>query len=90
MTNTAGDSITDDIRRGAKLAPVLVPKIWSSPNGKFGLSFKISLKHGIRVDSNPEQTQSGGRDLVYAFKKADNKRKSDDIEESAAKRVKVE
>ncbi len=90
MTNTAGDSITDDIRRGAKLAPVLMPKIWSSPNGKFGLSFKISLKHGIRVDSNPEETQSGGSDLVYAFKKADNKRKSDDIEESAAKRVKVE
>lgn len=90
--DTAGHSVEEDINRGAKISPVLVPSVWTSPNGRFGLSYKISVQHGVRVDSNPEQVQaaSGGGGVLYAFKQADNKRKADDIEESSAKRVKTE
>ena len=51
-------------------------------DGKFGLKLDISLKHGIRVDSNPEKS-SGANTVLYAFKQVDSgKRKADDMEES--------
>jgi len=92
FVDTAGHSVEEDINRGAKISPVLVPSVWTSPNGRFGLSYKISLQHGIRVDSNPEQVQadSGGGGVLYSFKQADNKRKADDMEDLSAKRVRTE
>ena len=85
MYTTDGTEVTDDIQRGAKIAPVLFPKAYVMADGKFGLSFKISIDHGIRVDSNPQNNNQGGG-ILYSFK-----RKSDaDEEEPSAKRVRIE
>lgn len=90
MHNTAGDEITETLNRGAKIAPVLIPSVYFMADGKFGLKLDISLKHGIRVDSNPEKS-SGANTVLYAFKQADSgKRKADDMEESDSKRARVE
>lgn len=81
MYSAEGTQISDDIQRGAKIAPVLFPKAYVMADGKFGLSFKISIQHGIRVDSNPEASNQGGG-ILYSFK-----RKAESDVEPASKRA---
>ena len=84
LTDSSGTAFEGDIRRGAKIAPVLIPSVYFMADGKFGLKFDISLVHGIRVDSNPEAAaKSGG--ILYSLKRA----ASDMDESSPAKRVKI-
>ena len=87
LTDTAGNSCDLDIRRSAMIAPVLSPSVYFMADGKFGLKFDISLEHGIRVDSNPEeQEKSGG--ILYSLKRASEE--SEETGEPSAKRVKTE
>ena len=72
MKNPAGEAVTDSINRGAKIAPVLSPSVYFMADGKFGLKFDISLKHGIRVDSNPEKSGSGKQCAVRFLNKQSN------------------
>ena len=91
MKNTAGEAVTDSINRGAMIAPVLSPSVYFMADGKFGLKFDISLKHGIRVDSNPEKSGSGNS-VLYAFKQAEQsgKRPREESTDSESKRLRVE
>ena len=84
LTDADGAPTDVDIRRGAKIAPVLSPSVYFMADGKFGLKFDVSLEHGIRVDSCPEAvSQEGG--ILYSLKRA-----RDTVEEPSAKKVKTE
>lgn len=62
-------STVESINRGAMIAPVLSPSVYFMADGKFGLKLSISLEHGIRVDSNPDASNTGGG-VLYALKRA--------------------
>lgn len=87
MTDAAGNVYVSevDIRRGAKIAPVLIPSVYFMADGKFGLKFDISLEHGIRVDSNPDAVSNDGG-LIYSLKRA--REETDDADEN--KRVRTD
>lgn len=90
MHDASGVEVTESLNRGAKIAPVLAPSVYFMADGKFGLKLDISLKHGIRVDSNPESA-STDTGVLYAFEQAgSSKRKRDDSDDVEAKRVKSE
>ena len=85
LTDASGAPTDVDIRRGAKIAPVLTPSVYFMADGKFGLKLDISLEHGIRVESNPEASENNNGGILYSLKRA-----RDDGNESESKRVKVE
>jgi len=66
MQDTTGQAITvESVQRGALIAPVLKPSVYFMADGKFGMKLSISLTHGIRIDSNPESTDSGSSGCLY-------------------------
>ena len=85
LTDTTGNSCEVDIRRSAMIAPVLSPSVYFMADGKFGLKLDISLEHGIRVDSNPEEEEKGGG-ILYSLKRASSAMD----EEPTSKRTKTE
>ena len=85
MKNADGLSVEGTIHRGAMIAPVLQPGVYFMPDGNFGMKLSISLQHGLRVDSNPEESDASGG-VLYAFKRA----AEDADDEPSAKRVRVE
>jgi hypothetical protein len=44
------------VQRGAMIAPVLRPSVYFMADGKFGVKMSISLTHGYRIASNPEES----------------------------------
>lgn len=84
LTDGSGATVDVDIRRGAKIAPVLSPSVYFMADGKFGLKFDISLEHGIRIDSNPDAVADEGG-IIYSLKRA-----RDAVEEPSAKKIKTE
>jgi len=44
------------VQRGAMIAPVLRPSVYFMADGKFGVKMSISLTHGYRLASNPEES----------------------------------
>ncbi len=82
---------TMELRRGAKIAPVVSPSFYFMPDGGFGIKFDISLRHGIRVNSNPEASASGDV-VLYSMgdEEVGNKRARDEEVGNDAKRVCVE
>ena len=63
----------DSIERGAMIAPVLCPSVYFMADGKFGVKMSISLKHGYRLDSNPE-SQDSASGVLYAVEERPSKR----------------
>jgi hypothetical protein len=55
-------------------APVLKPSVYFMADGKFGMKLSISLAHGIRIDSNPESTDSGSSGCLYELEEPPAKR----------------
>jgi hypothetical protein len=92
LQDADGATVTDtmELRRGANIAPVVSPSFYFMPDGGFGIKFDISLRHGIRVDSNPESSASGDA-VLYSMDEepVNNKRARDEDEEGDAKRVRV-
>lgn len=92
LQDADGANVTDSIelRRGAKIAPVVSPSFYFLADGGFGMKFDISLRHGIRVDSNPDAS-SNGNGVLYSMdeESVSNKRARDDDGEESAKRVRV-
>lgn len=84
LTDSSGNPTDVEIRRGAKIAPVLIPSVYFMADGKFGLKFDISLDHGIRVDSNPEAASDEGG-LIYSLKRA-----REDAEDTSSKRIRTD
>ena len=87
LTDTAGNSCDADIRRSAMIAPVVSPSVYFMADGKFGLKLDISLEHGIRVDSNPEEEEKS-TGIIYSLKRASSA--MEETDESASKRTKTE
>ena len=92
LKDANGANVTDtmELLRGAKIAPVVSPSFYFMPDGGFGIKFDISLRHGIRVDSNPEASASGDA-VLYSMDEepVSNKRARDADAEGDAKRVRV-
>jgi hypothetical protein len=75
MTDITGAPITvESVQRGALIAPVLKPSVYFMADGKFGMKLSISLAHGIRIDSNPESTDSGSSGCLYQVEEPPAKR----------------
>lgn len=93
MQDAHGMDVTQDItlNRGAKIAPVVTPSFYFMPDGGFGIKLEISMRHGIKVMSNPEAS-SGGGGVLYSMddEAPGQKRVRDDDEASSPKRVRVE
>jgi len=85
LTDDSGAPYEGEIRRGAMIAPVVSPSVYFMADGKFGLKLDISLQHGIRVDSNPEEQDSSGG-IIYSLKRAASSME----DEGSNKRIKVE
>ena len=85
LTDSNGNALEVDIRRGAKIAPVLIPSVYFMADGKFGLKFDISLEHGIRVGLDPDVVSNDGG-IIYSLNRA--REETDDTDEN--KRVRVE
>ena len=87
-----GANVTEtiELRRGAKIAPVVSPSFYFLADGGFGMKFDISLRNGIRVDSNPDASASGDA-VLYSMDEepVSNKRARDDDGEESAKRARV-
>jgi len=73
---------SDEIRRGAVLAPVLRPSVYFMADGKFGMKLSISLNHAIRLDANPESVGSNASGVLYNMDRLKDER--------PAKRAKTE
>lgn len=95
LQDADGNEITNsvELRRGAQLAPVLKPSFYFMPDGGFGIKMEISLSHGIKVLSNPEESANGSG-VLYSMDETDetvsNKRVRDDGDEATAKRARIE
>jgi len=75
MQDTTGQAITvESVQRGALIAPVLKPSVYFMADGKFGMKLSISLTHGIRIDSNPESSDSGNSGCLYELEEPPAKR----------------
>ena len=92
LQDADGNDVTDtcEIRRGAKIAPVLSPSFYFMPDGNFGMKFEVTLREGIRVLENPDGNEGAGSNgILYSFDKASKKRSADTDDEPSAKRVKT-
>ena len=93
LQDAEGNDVTQDmtLQRGAKIAPVVTPSFYFMPDGGFGIKLAISLRHGIKVVSNPEAS-SGGGGVLYSMddEAPSQKRARDDDEASSQKRARVE
>lgn len=89
LQDAEGNDVTDtiELQRGAKIAPIIRPSFYFMPDGGFGLKFEVSLKHGIKIHSNPVPTESGVGGILYEV----SKRPADDFEEGRSpKRTRTE
>ena len=95
LQDADGNDVTTELtlNRGANISPVVTPSFYFMPDGGFGIKLDISLRHGIKVLSNPESSGGGGG-VLYSMDDdapaASHKRARDDDESSGAKRVRVE
>ena len=97
LQDAEGNDVTSDmtLSRGAKIAPVVTPSFYFMPDGGFGIKLEVSLRHGIKVMSNPEASGGGGGGVLYSMDEdepaaASHKRARDDDETGEAKRIRVE
>lgn len=97
LQDAEGNDVTSDmtLSRGAKIAPVVTPSFYFMPDGGFGIKLEVSLRHGIKVMSNPEAAGGGGGGVLYSMDEdepaaASHKRARDDDETGEAKRIRVE
>ena len=75
MTDITGATITvESVQRGALVAPVLKPSVYFMADGKFGMKLSISLIHGLRIDTNPEASDSGSSGCLYEVEEPPAKR----------------
>ena len=83
---------TMELLRGAKIAPVVSPSFYFMPDGGFGIKFEVSLRHGIKVHSNPEASATG-EGVLYSMDEeptsVNKKRPRDEDGVEEAKRVRV-
>ena len=65
VQDAAGNAIDiTSVQRGAMIAPVLRPSVYFMADGKFGVKMSISLTHGYRLVSNPEEVD-GATGVLY-------------------------
>ena len=92
LQDSDGNDVTEtmELRRGAKIAPIVSPSFYFMPDGGFGVKLEVSLRHGIQVHSNPEGTSSGSG-VLYSFDNVTTgKRERDSDENSESKRIRTE
>lgn len=93
LHDTDGTNVTEtmELRRGAKIAPVVSTSFYFMPDGGFGIKFDVSLRHGIRVDSNPGASVSSDTVLYDMEDEPVSTKRSRDEDDGTdeAKRVRV-
>jgi len=95
LQDVNGNDVTTELTlsRGAHISAVVTPSFYFLADGAFGIKLDISLRHGIKVVSNPESSGGGGG-VLYSMDDEDvssgTKRGRADEAESDAKRVRVE
>ena len=92
LQDADGTDVTQsmELMRGAKIAPVVSPSFYFMPDGGFGIKFEVSLRHGIKVHSNPEASESG-QGVLYSMDEetTSNKRVREDPADQDSKRIRV-